>query len=260
MATLPNHFIREHLSGAARLLAPLKQRSLELLHLKPGDCVLEVGCGAGADTAVLAHWVGFGGEVWGVDPDPALIAAADLRAVQAGLDSWTRHRLADPAALPLEAGYFDACRSERLLQHLARPEAAVSEMARVTRPGGWIVVAAADYTTLSIDAPDTALERRLMAFQAERLHANAAAGRQLPRLLRRQGLEALQVEIFPLVFTRCVEARELAGLDRLEAHALGEGLLSDSDLGAWRAGLEAAEARAEFFASLNVVLAAGRRP
>lgn len=258
MTALSHQLVSESLSGAAHLLAPLKQRSYELLRLQPGDCVLEVGCGAGADTVVLAHWVGFGGEVWGVDIDPDRVAAADEQAARAGLGSWTHHRLADLTALPLEAGYFDACRSERLFRHLEQPAAALREMVRVTRPGGWIVVAEADYTTLSIDTADTAQERRLNCFQAERLHANGAAGRQLPRLFRRQGLGDLYVEVFPLLITTYADARELAGLDRLETHALGEGLLTEAELSRWRTNLERADQQGEFFASLNIVLAAGR--
>lgn len=248
----------ETLTGPARLLAPLKERSYELLQLQHGDCVLEVGCGAGADTLILAHWVGFGGEVCGVDADPARVAEAERHAAEAGVSAWTRYQVADPADLPLEAGYFDACRSERLLQHVPRPELALREMVRVTRPGGWVVAIEADYGTFSLDAPDLERERQLARFQAERLRLSGYAGRQLPRLFRRQGLADLHLEVFPLVIQDYAAACELAGLDRLEAHAAAEGLLSEAELRGWRAGLARAEADGEFFLSLNLVLIAGR--
>lgn len=257
MTTLPA--LRTEIdTGPARLLAPLQQRLNELLHLEHGDCALVVGCGLGEAALTLAHWVGFGGEVWGVDADPANVAEAERRAAEAGVSAWTRYRAGDPTRLPLEAGYFDACRSERLLEHLAQPELALREMVRVTRPGGWVTAAEADYGTFSLNAPDTDRERRLAALQAERLRLNGYAGRQLPRLFRRQGLSDLRLEIFPLTITDYATACALAGLDRLEAHAAAEGLFSEAELRQWRAGLERAEADGEFFLSLNLVLAAGR--
>ena len=54
------------------------------MHLQPGHAVLDVGCGPGTDTIVLAGLVGPTGRVVGVDSDAAMIAGADRRAGQAG--------------------------------------------------------------------------------------------------------------------------------------------------------------------------------
>jgi hypothetical protein len=59
-------------------------------------------------------------------------------------------------------------------------------MARVTKPGGWVVVWDADWGTLSINTPEVELERRLVRVHAERELNNGYAGRQLYELFKRQ--------------------------------------------------------------------------
>ncbi|MEV5237376.1 methyltransferase domain-containing protein [Streptomyces pseudogriseolus] len=64
-----------------------KQQLLDLLDLRAGQTVLDVGCGPGTDLSALAQRVGDGGTVIGVDRDPDMLARArertkDLRRVE----------------------------------------------------------------------------------------------------------------------------------------------------------------------------------
>jgi ubiquinone/menaquinone biosynthesis C-methylase UbiE len=171
--------------GAERLKAD-KQRTYELLHIPQGDHVLDVGCGPGVDTIPLAQWVGPAGRVVGIDHDAAGIAEANQGAAQAGVSAWVHHYQSDALSLPFHTGAFAACRSERLFQHLLNPAAALAEMVRVTRSGGWVVVLETDWGTLSIDTEETEIERRLARFATEHMRQNGYAGRQLYRLFKRQ--------------------------------------------------------------------------
>jgi demethylmenaquinone methyltransferase/2-methoxy-6-polyprenyl-1,4-benzoquinol methylase len=58
---------------------PLRRRAIERLQLAPGGSVLEVGCGSGANFALLVRAVGPGGQVVGVDISPQMVAAARER-------------------------------------------------------------------------------------------------------------------------------------------------------------------------------------
>ena len=89
--------------------------------------VLDSGCGTGALAFALAPIVG---EVVGVDSRPEYLEAArELAPENVTLAE------GDAMALPFEYGAFDIAGCVRVLHHVRRPELAVSELARVTRPG-----------------------------------------------------------------------------------------------------------------------------
>jgi ubiquinone/menaquinone biosynthesis C-methylase UbiE len=248
-----------YLQAAARLLLPAKQRSYAFMQIRPGYKVLDVGCGPGTDTVALGQIVGSTGRVWGVDTDAAMVAEADQRAENLGVSAWVKHQQADAAALPWEANEFDACRSERLFQHLASPEQALAEMARVTKPGGWVVVLDTDWGTLSTDTEETDIERRLARVCVERCLQNGYSGRQLYRLFRRRNLEDITIEMIPAIVTSYALARLIAILDRVEKEALAAGILTEQELERWHSSLECADREGFFFNSCSMVLFGGRK-
>lgn len=215
------------------------------MRVAPGQRVLDVGCGPGHDTIPLAELAGPAGAVTGVDADAAMVAEAERRAAEAGVADRVRHLVADAAALPFAPESFDAARAERLFQHLPDPRAALAEIARVVRPGGWLVVLETDYSTLTIDADDADLERRLARFAAGRVR-NGYAARALHRWFRQQGLQDVAVEVRPQTFARY----ELVRL----------GWLDGTELDRWHEALAAADRDDAFFASLNHLLVAGCKP
>ena len=247
-----------YLQVTADLLKQEKQHTYSWMHLQPGAAVLDVGCGPGTDTIALAGLVGPTGRVVGVDADAGMIAEANRRAEQAGCSPWCTHQQADATALPLETGAFDACRSERLFQHLHAPALALAEMARVTKPGGWVVVLDTDFGTLSIDTPEVEIERRLVRAHAERELNNGYAGRQLYRLFKRQQFTDITVESRPFQATSYALLRYLISMDTLERDALAAGLITEEELHRWQQSLEQTEAEGTFFAHANGVLVAGR--
>ena len=72
----------KYLQTAAELNNQIKRQSYSLMHIQPGQNVLDVGCGPGIDTVALAHLVGPQGSVVGVDFDKSMIAEADRYAEQ----------------------------------------------------------------------------------------------------------------------------------------------------------------------------------
>lgn len=245
-------------SGAA--LGQLKQRSFALMQIQAGHSVLDVGCGPGIDTVTLAGLVGPRGAVVGVDHDADMLSQAETRAVEAGVSDRVQHLNVDAAALPFDDNSFDACHSERVFQHQPDPTPLLAEMARVTRPGGRIVVVDIDYGTMSIDAPDTDLERRISRAHAELTLHNGYAGRHLYRLFRRQQLVDVAVELFPIPVINYELARYLVRLDASEQEALKAGLISEAELERWQSSLQQAAAEGSFFGSVSMIIASGRKP
>ncbi len=94
---------------------------------------LDVGCGTGALAYALAPLVG---EVVGVDASEEYLAVAREHAPPG-----CTFVLGDAEGLPFPYGDFDVVGCLRVLHHVRRPELVVSEIARVTRPGGRILLA-----------------------------------------------------------------------------------------------------------------------
>lgn len=102
------------------------------LGLRPGDRVLDAGCGTGRALTPLRTAVGPSGVVLGADLTPAMLEAA----VRAGRHLDGQLLLADVAALPLRTEALDAVFAAGLIAHLADPAGNLRELARVVRPGG----------------------------------------------------------------------------------------------------------------------------
>lgn len=259
MSQPKGHVDADYLDSAARLMEQSKRRSFDLMHLQPGHKVLDLGCGPGIDTLALSHIVGPKGEVHGADYDATMVAEAQQRAAASGVSAWVSHRQADASALPWPDDFFDASRSERVFQHLLRPEQAFAEIVRVTRPGGRVVVLDSDWATFTIDSDEAEIERRLVRFHAEHVMNNPYSGRMLHRLFRSQRLQEIRVEVWPVFLTDYGLARKILRLDHMEREALAAGAIDDSEAKRWRASLARGDAQNGFFASTNIVTVGGRK-
>lgn len=243
----------------AQFTQALKKRLETLLRLGPGQRVLDIGCGPGIDTISLSALVAPDGMAVGVDFDAQMIATARKRARAAATGHLACHVQADAARLPYTTDFFDACRCERVLQHVRNGHAVVAEMARVTRPGGVVVAADTDWASLSIAAADVETERRIVTSIPDLLH-NGYAGRELPRLLADCGLEQTVVEVFPVHWATYDAFRTTsfmtAGLhDRLIAN----GRVGPQEWSRFVRDLEVSDSRGVFFASAAIIIAAGMK-
>ncbi|HEU4423573.1 MAG TPA: methyltransferase domain-containing protein [Pilimelia sp.] len=108
-----------------------------------GARVLEVGCGTGIITAMIAELPGVA-ECIGVDPSAGFIERARHRAPS------LRFEVADGRALPFGDHAFDGLVFATTLCHVPAPELALAEARRVLRPGGYLLVYDGDYATATV--------------------------------------------------------------------------------------------------------------
>lgn len=120
------------------------------LRVAPGCRVLDVGCGVGRWSRLLA---GRGAQVTGIDLSPTMIEEAERRAAQAGVAERCTFHVQDVSDLSV-AGQFDMVLAVTVLQHILDPvglRAALTAMSRRLAPGGRIVLLEA--------APDSEVRR-----------------------------------------------------------------------------------------------------
>lgn len=108
--------------------------------LKPGEAVLDLGCGAGLDLLIEATTVGAAGQVCGVDVAGPMVQLARANATDAGLSN--KEVIQSPVEhLPLESASFDLVTANGIINLAPEKEQLASEIARVLRPGGRFVAA-----------------------------------------------------------------------------------------------------------------------
>jgi 2-polyprenyl-3-methyl-5-hydroxy-6-metoxy-1,4-benzoquinol methylase len=112
---------------------------IDSLALAPRSKVLEIGCGAGFMAIALAER---GFHVHAIDPADAMIELARRHAGESGSADLLCFEVGDVCSLSFADVSFDLVIAIGVLPWLARPEIAMQEIARVTRPGGHVIVTA----------------------------------------------------------------------------------------------------------------------
>jgi SAM-dependent methyltransferase len=115
--------------------------------LRPGQTVLDVGCGPGTITADLAALVA-PGQVTGVDTGDDILGRAAGTAAERGLEN-VRFTTADVHDLDFPDDSFDVVHAHQVLQHVGDPVQALREMRRVCRPGGIVAARDSDYAAMT---------------------------------------------------------------------------------------------------------------
>ncbi len=159
----------------------------------PGSMVLEAGCGVGAQTVTLARHSP-GAHFESFDLSQASIDAARRRVSAAGLSN-VRFQQADLFAPPFAEASFDHVFVCFVLEHLARPVAAIQALTRLLKPGGTITVIEGDHGSAYFH-PDSAAARAVIACQVElqrRAGGDAMIGRRVYPLMIEAGLAEVSV-------------------------------------------------------------------
>ncbi len=199
----------------------------ELLHADTaypaGSLVLKAGCGVGAHTVTLAQ-KSRGARFISIDVSADSLAQAQEAVAAAELTNVQLQR-ADLFALPFAAESFDHVFVCFVLEHLARPDPALTILKELLRPGGTLTVIEGDHGSTFFH-PDSRAARGaidcLVALQ-QLAGGNALIGRQLYPLLVETGLEAVHVSP-RLVYVDAGRPQLVDGFTRKTFTAMVEGV------------------------------------
>jgi len=155
MVTSYDAYMRKVTFGRERIL---RDETVRLAQVKPGDCVLEVGCGTGTLTLAAKRQAGPSGKVFGIDIIPGMIDVSQRKAAQAKED--ITFQLGSIDDIPFPANEFDVVMCSFMIFHMSEVtmRKGIMEAYRVLKPQGRLLV-------LDLALPTQPLQR----FIAQRL-------------------------------------------------------------------------------------------
>jgi ubiquinone/menaquinone biosynthesis C-methylase UbiE len=235
-------------------VATAKEMSVALMNIRPGDEVLDLGCGTGDISIRLGRVVGGNGRVVGVDYSESMVEVAQQR-----LNAESRavsFEQGDIHELRFGDDEFDACRAERVFMHLENPTQALREMVRVTRPGGRLVVTDPDIESLAIDLSSSEFLQKISSILPTYVR-HSRMGRSLRRRFAEAHLQQVKVDVVPMVFHDYETANTIAALDQLYERLVESKLATADEVTAIKAELVDSDDRGTFAMYGNLYVASG---
>lgn len=232
----------------------MKETTFELLCIKKGEHIIDIGCGTGLDVLKMAEKVGKRGKVLGIDTSANIISEAKKRAEGTNLP--VNFLVSDVQHLDFQDNTFNACRADRIFVHLDNPVQALLEMIRVAKIRGRIIVSDADWETLVIDSKNNKLTRKILNFFCDS-SGTRCVGRQLRRIFIDAGLASVEVSSRTLIINNYEIANKVFKLEETAFFAKKNGVITSNEAKDWINSFEIMENSGRFFASLTYFFVLG---
>ena len=222
---------RERLRLLSEVFGPFTQSLLAQVGIPAGSVCLDVGCGGGDVTLMLARAAGATGRALGVDLDAVKLEMARREAQQLGVSNVEFERQDVVTWEPKEL--FDVAYARFLLTHLTDPKSLVTAIRRHVRPGGVFIVEDIDFRGHFAE-PNCPALHRYVEFYSQSVQARGAdpnIGPRLPGMLRDAGFRDVGMKL--------VQAAALEGgikrlccvtLESIADAVLKDGLTSEQEL------------------------------
>jgi ubiquinone/menaquinone biosynthesis C-methylase UbiE len=217
--------------------------------------VLEVGCGTGVLTRLLALWPNVA-TVVGVDVAPSLLSKA--RNLAADLPNLT-FRQADGRCLPFEDETFDVVVCDSTLTHVPGPESALAEAFRGLRPQGWLAAFDGDYATTTVALCDHDPLQACVEAMVDNSVQDRWLGRRLAGLVRGCGFEIVRFNSHGFAETTEAEYM-LTIIDRGTDILRASGHIGDDTAAALKSEARRRVAAGTLFGHIAYVSLAARKP
>ncbi len=228
--------------------AAYKRRVVELMEPGAGERLLDVGAGTGDDArSLVAQRKGRA-----VALDRSFTMARECRA-RGGILTI----VGDASALPFHDNSFDGCRADRVFQHLNDPHRALTEMVRVTKSSGRVVIVDPDYDTQVMEFPDHDLARRVLQFRADNALRHGTLAHRMPAMFREARLDRIGVDPMTLVVRDPTAVDNVMGLRTWANTAHRNGFLDAADVERWEEMYAATVASGRFFYAVTFFITSG---
>ena len=245
--------IQEKLAATPDMMTQ-RQTMLNVLDLKEGERVLDVGSGNGIFAREILEVVGESGHVCGVDSAEPMVGMA------MALCPNGRFLNGEASDLPLEDQSFDVVTASQLFCFVPDVDRALSEMFRVLKPAGRVVILDSDWGSLVWNCND-----RLLMDRAIRMLTGPYKDAHVPRTLSRRliaaGFQITDRRSFSVLNwepNTDTYSQQTVGYIKAMMQASGE--FTEEDWQAWNVDQKATAAAGEYMFSLNRYIFAAARP
>lgn len=230
-------------AGLVKALAP-----------RPGEHLLDFGCGTGVIARRLAPLVGDDGAVVGVDISAAMLDFAR----SCGGAPHLRYQQCDGVAIPFDDESFDGGALVRTLLHVEKPHDVLVELRRVMRPAGRLAILECDWGTMAVDHSDRALTRRILDWRTDTVDGNNWMGRQLAARSLAAGWRIGDIRVLATI-GRDETTTHFGSLCRCAELAQQNGVIDQREHDSWVGELDSRLAAGLFFASINEYILVARK-
>ena len=225
-----------------------RQQTLERLVLEPGEKVFDIGCGVGFLAHELALKVGKSGKVVGIDQNPEMIRHSQQRCE--GLPQ-IEFNEGDASQLPAEDQSFDAVSCTQVLLYVKDVSKVLTEMRRILKPGGRLVIVETAWRGVVLNSADDALTKNIFS-----AWDSAVPSPNLPvhlgPLLKKHEFSNIQVEAVPILNTEYTPSNFSHGMmEWISKNAEKQGVLNKEQRKAFLADLEERERSGSYFFCVN---------
>jgi ubiquinone/menaquinone biosynthesis C-methylase UbiE len=235
-----------------------REETISALLPQPGERILDIGCGPGLLIEDIAERVAPAGQVTGVDIAHSMLELARRRCARFGTGVTIEE--ANATRLPFDDAVFDAAVSTQVYEYVPDVAAALTELHRVLKPGGRVVIVDTDWDSIVWNTGDRTRMHRILTAWCERFadpHLPRTLTRQLTdaglHVQRRDTLVILNPDYDPNTYS-------LANARILADYVTGRGGLTREDVEEWEADLRHLGDTGTYFFSLNRYLFTATKP
>lgn len=234
-----------------------RRASFDALSPRPGDVIADIGCGNGLLTLELSRTIGEEGKVLGIDPSDDMRGAAEARCSQCENVEILK---GTATQVPLEAASVDKAVSLQVFEYLEDLAGAATEIKRILRPGGRLVVGDMHWDTMAWHSDKPERMKKMLDNWDDHL-AERCIPALLPAILRDAGFCVDNVTAVPFTSTEL----HPDGLPNMMIHLMKpfvvrKGVMSEDEVNAWAEEQDLLAKSGRFFFSLTQFVITASKP
>ena len=232
-----------------------RQHTLNKLSVKPGEKILDVGCGVGFLAYEIALLTGDSGKVFGIDKNPDMISHANNRCKTLRNTEFSEANADD---LPFQEESFDAACCTQVLLYLNDIDQVLSGIKRILKPTGRIIIVETDWRGIVINSDYNSITRKIFsAWDATVPSPNLPV--RLGPLLVNNGFRNIDVEPIPILNTEYTPSHFSHGMmNWITRNALKKGFIKKEQSQKWLDDLEEKGESGNYFFCVNRFLFSGQ--